>query len=90
MSKVSPEAFTASMHCLVEFDRRDNLSLIKIPTLLVSGEKDTNAPAPMMEKMASKIPGSTYVCMTGTGHLSNMERPKEFDLVLKKFIQNIK
>jgi 3-oxoadipate enol-lactonase len=78
------------MHCLVEFDRRDNLGLIKIPTLLISGEKDTNAPAPMMEKMASKIPDSTYVCMTGTGHLSNMENPEEFNLVLREFIQNIK
>jgi 3-oxoadipate enol-lactonase len=90
MSKVNPEAFKASMHCLVEFDRRDNLSLIKIPTLLVSGERDTNAPPPMMKKMASKIPGSTYFCMTGTGHLSNMERPEEFNLVLRKFIQTIK
>ena len=88
MSQVRPETFAASMHCLVEFDRRDNLGLIKIPTLLISGEKDTNAPAPMMKKMASKIPGSTYVCMTGTGHLSNMEKPEEFNLILRNFIQS--
>ena len=90
MSQVSPEAFTASMHCLVTFDRRDNLNSIKIPTLLISGDKDTNAPAPMMEKMASKISGSTYVCIAGAGHLANMERPGEFDLVLRNFLQNIK
>ena len=90
MSRVSPDTFTASMHCLVTFDRRDNLNSIKIPTLLVSGDRDTNAPAPMMEKMASKIPGSTYVCIAGAGHLSNMERPGEFDLVLRNFLQNIK
>ncbi len=90
MSKVSIETFTASIHCLVKFDRRDNLGSIKIPTLLIAGEKDTNAPAPMMEKMASKIPGSTYMCMAGTGHLSNMEKPEKFDLILKNFIQNIR
>ena len=44
----------------------------------------------MMEKMAGKIPGSTYVCIAGAGHLSNMERPGEFDLVLRNFLQNIK
>ena len=59
MSKVSVDTYTASMNCLVRFDRRDNLDLIKIPALLIAGEKDTNAPAPMMEKMASKINNST-------------------------------
>ena len=57
---------------------------------LIAGEKDTNAPAPMMEKMASKIPGATYICMAGTGHLSNMEKPEKFDLILKNFIQKIR
>jgi 3-oxoadipate enol-lactonase len=88
MSKVSPETFIASMHCLVTFDRRDNLSLIDLPTLLVAGEKDTNAPAPMMEKMASKIRNSSYVCIAGAGHLSNMERPEEFDVIIRNFIKN--
>ena len=87
MSKVRIETFTAAMHCLVTFDRRDNLSLIKTPTLLISGEKDTNAPAPMMEKMGSKIPGAEYICMANVGHLSNIEKPKEFNNVVKKFIE---
>jgi len=87
MSKVSIETFKASMECLVTFDRRDNLSLITAPTLVLAGEKDTNAPAPMMEKMASKIPGSEYICIPGVGHLANLERPKEFDTIVRKFIE---
>ena len=89
MSKLSTETFRAAMHCLVTFDRRDNLGLITAPTLVIAGEKDTNAPAPMMAKMASKIPGSEYVCIQGAGHLSNLERPEEFDEIVKNFIENI-
>ena len=90
MSKVSVETYRASMHCLVKFDRRDNLDLIKIPTLLISGEKDTNAPAPMMEKMASKITNSKYICIAGAGHLANMEKPEQFNEIINKFLRNIR
>jgi 3-oxoadipate enol-lactonase len=87
MSNTSSETFAAAMHCLVKFDRRDNLSLIKAPTLALAGEKDTNAPAPMMEKMASKIPGAEYICMPGAGHLANMEQPEKFNAIVKNFIE---
>ncbi len=87
MSNVATETFSAAMHCLVTFDRRDNLSLIKAPTLVLAGEKDTNAPAPMMEKMASKIPGAEYVCIQGAGHLANLEQPEKFDTIVKNFIE---
>ena len=87
MSKVTSETFKASMECLVTFDRRDNLGLITAPTLLLAGENDTNASAPMMEKMAAKIPGAEYICMPVVGHLSNMEQPAEFDRIVREFIE---
>ena len=87
MSNTSSETFAAAMHCLVKFDRRDNLGLINVPTLALAGEKDTNAPAPMMEKMASKIPGAEYICIPGAGHLANMEQPEKFNTIVKNFIE---
>lgn len=87
MSQVTSETFKVSVECLVTFDRRDNLGLIKSPTLVLAGENDTNAPAPMMEKMATKIPGADYICMPGVGHLSNMEQPAKFDRILREFIE---
>jgi 3-oxoadipate enol-lactonase len=77
------------MHCLVTFDRRDNLGLINLPTLLIAGEKDKNAPAPMMEKMGTKISDAEYVCIPGAGHLANMERPEQFNNIIYNFIANI-
>ena len=89
MSNLSKETYVASMHCLVTFDRRDNLGLINLPTLLIAGEKDKNAPAPMMEKMGTKISNAEYVCIPGAGHLANMERPEQFNNIIYNFIANI-
>ena len=74
-----PTTFRAAVHALVTFDERANLPHIRIPVLCLAGEADTNAPAPMMARMASRIPGAAYVCLPGTGHLPNIESPAAFD-----------
>lgn len=89
MSRVPSETYRATMQCLVTFDRRDTLGKISVPTLLVAGEKDTNAPAPMMERMASRIPGARYVCLQGAGHLANMECPARFDAAIQEFLEQV-
>jgi len=86
MSRVPPETYRSMMECLVTFDLRDALGAIPVPALLIAGETDTQAPAPMMEKMASKIPGASYVCLPGTGHLANMEQPAAFNAALTTFL----
>jgi len=86
MSQVPPETYRSMMECLVTFDRRDALGSITVPTLLLAGETDTQAPAPMMEKMASKVTGARYVCLPGTGHLANIEQPSAFNAALTTFL----
>jgi 3-oxoadipate enol-lactonase len=58
-----------------------------VPTLVLSGTKDKNAPAPMMAKMASHIPSATYVELEGVGHLVNLERPATFNAALDQFLK---
>jgi 3-oxoadipate enol-lactonase len=58
-----------------------------VPTLVLSGTKDKNAPAPMMAKMATYIPSATYVEIEGVGHLVNLERPQTFNAALEKFLK---
>ena len=57
-----------------------------VPTLVLSGSKDKNAPAPMMAKMATHIPSATYVELEGAGHLVNLERPEAFNRALDRFL----
>jgi 3-oxoadipate enol-lactonase len=71
------------------FDRRHALQEIKVPTLVLSGSMDKNAPAPMMAKMAGFIPSASYVELQGVGHLANLERPDAFNSTLDQFLKTI-
>jgi 3-oxoadipate enol-lactonase len=75
------------MLALMGFDLRDALKNISVPTLVLSGSKDKNAPAPMMAKMAGYIPSATYVELEGAGHLVNLERPATFNAALDRFLK---
>ena len=61
MSRVPSDSYVAAVKCLVEFEGRDHLPFIGVPTLVLAGENDSNAPVSMMEKMAKKIPGAEFV-----------------------------
>jgi 3-oxoadipate enol-lactonase len=87
MASVPEASYRGSMLALLGFDQRQSLKDIKVPTLVLSGTKDKNAPAPMMAKMASFIPSATYVELEGAGHLVNLERPRAFDAALDQFLK---
>ncbi len=87
MNQITPDTYSAAMRCIVTFEGRDNLTRITRPTLVLAGDQDRNAPAPMMEKMASKIPGAEYVLLTDTGHLAPIENAQGFNSTVLEFIQ---
>jgi 3-oxoadipate enol-lactonase len=87
MAAVPEASYRAAMLALLGFDQRGALKEIAVPTLVLSGSKDKNAPAPMMAKMASFIPSATYVEIEGAGHLVNLERPAAFNAALDSFLK---
>jgi 3-oxoadipate enol-lactonase len=89
MASVPEASYRAMMLALLGFDQRKALVDIAIPTLVLSGSKDKNAPAPMMAKMATYIPSSTYVELEGAGHLVNLEQPNAFQAALDQFLKTI-
>lgn len=89
MSSVSIDAYKLSMNTIVGFDQRENLQNIHIPTLLISGEHDTNSPAKMMARMAERIAGSTYVQLADTGHMAPIENSTTFNQHLFQFLKSL-
>ena len=57
---------------------------VKCPVLFLVGEKD--APAPAMRKLHERLPGSRYIELPGAGHISNMDRPAEFNRAVANFL----
>jgi 3-oxoadipate enol-lactonase len=87
MASVPEVTYRAVMLALLGFDQRKALKDIAVPTLVLSGTKDKNAPAPMMAKMATYIPSATYVEIEDAGHLVNLERPQTFNAALDEFLK---
>ncbi len=89
MANVPEASYRAMMLALIGFDQRSTLKNISVPTLLLAGSKDNNAPAPMMAKTATYIPAAEYVELAGVGHLANLERPNAFNEALGGFLDSV-
>jgi 3-oxoadipate enol-lactonase len=89
MAAAPAETYKACVEAIVTFEERANLGQIKVPTMCLVGEFDTNAPPAMMERMASKIPGATFVVLPGLGHLPNLENPAAFDAAVLGFLRGL-
>lgn len=88
MGSVSPETYRKAVRLLTTFDRRAQLPAIRAPTLILAGSDDRVAPAPVMERMAQKIPGAEYVQLEGCGHLGPMDQPDRFNEALAGFLEH--
>ena len=86
MSRVPSDAYVAAVQCLVEFEGRDHLPFIAVPTLVLAGENDSNAPVSMMKKMAQKIPGAEFTVIPSAGHLAPMGNPDAFNHAVLDFL----
>ncbi len=86
IGQVPAQTFAAGIRLIVTFDRRDALATLRVPTLVVAGEHDTNAPAEMMQRMAGKIRKAEFACLPAAGHLANLENPGAFNAALERFL----
>ena len=66
----------------------DSLPSIRVPTLVVVGDRDQPFLAPC-EYMAKKIPGARLEVIPDAGHSSNLDQPEIFNRVLGSFLQSL-
>ncbi|MFN0203813.1 MAG: alpha/beta fold hydrolase [Bacteroidia bacterium] len=59
---------------------------IKIPMLIIWGEKDVVIPIENAEKFRPKVPHAEYVKITGAGHCSMETHSKEVNAAIMKFL----
>lgn len=89
MSRVPPDTYRAALEALVQFDRRDVLPTICVPTLALAGEHDHTAPADVIERMAKLMPDARYLCIPHAGHLGNVEQPAAFNQAVLDFVSGL-
>ncbi len=85
MIRATPvNGFIGCAAALADHDYASAVATVKHPVLFLVGEKD--APAPAMRKLHEKLNGSRYVELPGAGHISNMDRPAEFNRAVADFL----
>jgi len=67
-------------------DSSDLLPTIKAPTLIITGADDQLIPPKESETMAKQIPRAIIHIIPGAGHLPSVEKPGEFNRVLREFL----
>ncbi len=86
MIRTTPlNGFIGCAAALADHDYASAVASVKRPVLFVAGEKDGAAPA-AMRKLHEKLNGSRLVELPGAGHISNMDRPAEFNRALGDFL----
>ncbi len=72
-----------------EFDVRDQLHRIDVPTLVVYGEHDRLTPPWFHEYLADEISDARLVDIEAAAHLGMLERPKPFNEALVSFLESV-
>jgi 3-oxoadipate enol-lactonase / 4-carboxymuconolactone decarboxylase len=83
----NPNGYVGCCAALRDVDHTHELSHIKVPTLVISGELDIATPwSGHGEILAREITGAQSAHLSA-GHLSNLERPRSFSTALVEFLR---
>jgi pimeloyl-ACP methyl ester carboxylesterase len=83
-----PAGFRAMARASAE-DLRDVLPEVQVPTLLVYGDQDERAPLTVGHSLHAALPNSTFVVLSGAGHVCNVEAPEEFNGAVRSFLRTV-
>ena len=82
---VRPESLGRQLFIMAEADQCDLLPRIAVPTLLIWGEHDGRSPLAVARQCEAAIPDTRLVVIPGAGHVTNLERPEEFNKAVREF-----
>ena len=85
---LNPNGYANTIRAMLDPDfPTERLSEITAPTLVLAGELDpAREPAYLVH---TKVSGSQFVVIPGAGHLSNLDKPEEFNSHILEFLQRV-
>ena len=81
--------YAGCSHAIPKIDLTARLKEIKCPILVICGDKDPGTPPAMAREIHDNAPGSKLVLIPDAAHLSNMEKPAEFNRALEAFLSSL-
>lgn len=71
------------------FDARQRLAEIAVPTLIIGAAEDKMAPPKFSEFLAAQIPNARLLILENTGHMLKLEREGEVETAVQAFVREI-
>ena len=81
--------YAGCSHAIPKIDLTARLKQIDCPILVICGDKDPGTPPAMAREIHDNAPGSKLVLIPDAAHLSNLEKPAEFNRALEAFLSSL-
>src|SRR5215813_2262512 len=85
IESANPLGYTACCAAVRDYDGREQLSSISVPTLVIAGDQDQSTSLADGQFIANKIPGARFVSLPAA-HLSNIEAAARFTSEVENFL----
>ena len=88
LAQLDLRGYFALARDLISHDATDLLPQIRVPTLVVAGERDLFTPIARSREMAERIPGAEFLVVREGSHAALVEQPELVSLALERFLQS--
>jgi 3-oxoadipate enol-lactonase len=89
MSRIDPAAYRIGAEAVWLADQRDRARAIRAPALVIVGDQEFITPADLSNELVDLILDARMQVIGGAGHLTNLERPREFNSMVDRFLTAI-
>jgi pimeloyl-ACP methyl ester carboxylesterase len=89
LGRLRRDSYIKTLETVTRYQEFPKFEDIRVPVLVIAGEHDRIATPDYAREMARRIPGARCVILAGASHISNMERPVEFNGRLREFLRDI-
>jgi pimeloyl-ACP methyl ester carboxylesterase len=87
METATPAGVVAALEAMAgRPDSTDTLRNVRVPALVVVGDRDAITPPADAERMAGLIPGAELAPIANAGHMANFERPEQLNPLPAAFL----
>ena len=88
--RTSVDGYVGCTVANMNVDFLDRLGDVRCPALVLVGDQDLPTPIAMAQAMHAAIAGSELIVLPGAPHLSNIEKPEEFNAALARFLESVR
>lgn len=88
IANLNLDAFIKIFEQMVEYDGHPVLPHIKVPSLIIAGDKDNVTPLKHQEEMHHLIPDSEYALIPYGTHCTQLDLPEYVNLRIEKFLKD--